>query len=251
MSITETVSDALARKRCLLAYQPVVQAHAPGEPAFYEGLIRVMDPTGRPIPARDFMPRVEDTETGRLIDCMALELGLTTLAREPQIRLAINMSARSIGYGRWMRTLEHGLALGPTIAERLILEIEERSAVQTPELVISFMRDLHARGIAFALDDFGAGFTSFRYLRDFYFDIVKIDGQFTRSIARNPDNQLIVAAMMGIAQQFEMFTVAEAVESQADAELLAGLGLDCLQGYHFGAPTIHPPWDPERVRRSA
>ncbi|MEM1373577.1 MAG: EAL domain-containing protein [Pseudomonadota bacterium] len=250
-STLDMVKDALASKRAVLAYQPVMQAAAQGQVAFYEGLVRILDQTGRPIPAKDFMGEVEDTETGRVIDCLTLELGLQTLSQEADVRLSINMSARSIGYSRWMKTLETGLALNPSIAERLILEIEEKSAMTTPELVISFMRDLQGKGISFALDDFGAGFTSFRYLRDFVFDLVKIDGKFTRNISRNVDNQVVVGALLAVGRQFDMFTVAGSVESAKDAEFLAALGIDCLQGYHFGAPSLSPPWKDSAKARTA
>lgn len=236
------VENALARKNAMLAFQPVVLASNTKRVAFHEGLIRVMDETGRIIPAREFINVVETTETGRIIDSLALELGLAELASEPTLRLSINMSARSIGYKRWMQTLDHGLNLDPTIAERLILEITESSAMLMPELVTSFMEDLQARGISFALDDFGAGYTAFRFLKDFYFDIIKIDGQFIRGIHKNPDNQVLTKALASIAVQFEMFTVAENVESEKDAEFLKSIGIDCLQGYYFSAPVTEPAW---------
>jgi len=185
---------------------------------------------------------IEVTELGREIDCLALEMGLRTLAREPGIRLSINMSARSIGYPRWTQTLKKGLRRDPTVGERLILEITEQSAMQVPELVGRFMADLQSRGITFALDDFGAGYTAFRYLRDFYFDMVKIDGQFIRGVHENPDNQVLTRALVAIAQQFDMFTVAEFVETAQDAAWLAEIGVDCLQGYLFGAPATRAPW---------
>lgn len=241
-SVLDMVDTAIRHKQVMLAFQPVVSAAQPHRAAFYEALIRVMDPTGRVIPARDFITQVETRETGRLIDCLALEKGLATLADQPSLRLSINMSARSIGYGRWMRTLTRGLAADPTVAERLILEITESSAMLVPELVVRFMNDLQSRGIAFALDDFGAGYTSFRFLRDFFFDLIKIDGQFVRGIASDADNQVLTAALLNIGRQFDMVTVAESVESREDAAYLTALGLDCLQGYHFGAPTIRPPW---------
>ncbi|MEM1237070.1 MAG: EAL domain-containing protein [Pseudomonadota bacterium] len=249
-STLDMVQEALRSKRAVLAYQPVMQAAAPGKAAFYEGLVRILDGTGRPIPARDFMGEVEDTETGRLIDCLSLELGLKTLAQEPDVRLSINMSARSIGYGRWMKTLERGLEDNPTGAERLILEIEEKSAMTTPELVISFMRDLQRKGISFALDDFGAGFTSFRHLRDFFFDILKIDGRFTRNVSRNADNQVVIGAIQAVGRQFDMFTVAGGVESARDAKLLTAMGVDCLQGFHFAAPSLQPPWKEKQRKRA-
>lgn len=237
------VAAALRHKEAMLAFQPVVQSRSPDRIAFYEGLIRVLDDTGRVIPARDFIDAVEATETGRVLDCVALEIGLKTLQRHPHIRLSINMSARSIGYPRWVRSLRHGLQGDPTIGERLILEITERSAMTVPELVVRFMSDLQRRGITFALDDFGAGYTSFHYLRDFHFDVIKIDGDFIRGVHADADNQILTRAMVDIARQFDMFTVAESVENQADSLWLGKIGVDCQQGYFFGAPTIHPPWD--------
>jgi len=176
---------------------------------------------------------------------------LLTLAQYPDLRLAINMSARSIGYGRWMRSLKKGLARDRTVGERLILEITESSAMVVPELVINFMGDLQAKGVSFALDDFGAGYTSFRYLREFLFDILKIDGQFIRGIATDPDNQVLTQALATIGRQFDMFTVAESVEKPDDARYLAEIGIDCLQGYYFGAPTVRPGWLVGEARQAA
>ncbi|MEX1660169.1 EAL domain-containing protein [Thioclava sp. 15-R06ZXC-3] len=236
------VRDAIARGDVLLAYQPVVQTTRPDRPAFYEGLIRVLDESGRIIPAKDFIESVEITELGRKLDCLAIEMGLGALLENDSLRLAINMSARSIGYPAWMKALNRGLAIDETIADRLILEITESSAMLMPELVSVFMEDLQARGVSFALDDFGAGYTSFRHLREFYFDILKIDGQFIRGIARDPDNQALTKSLIDIARHFEMFTVAESVENSQDAEYLAQIGVDCLQGFYFGVPTVRPPW---------
>ena len=248
-SVLQMVEAALRRKQVLLAYQPVVQAQAPDRIAFYEGLIRVLDATGRIIPAKDFITEIEGTELGRIMDCIALEKGLRTLAQQPDLRLSINMSARSIGYKRWIRTLQKGLQRDVTVAERLILEITESSAMTVPELVVSFMNEMQAKGISFALDDFGAGYTSFRYFRDFYFDILKIDGQFIRGIAQSPDNQVLTKAMVAIAKQFDMFTVAEFVEDPEDANFLAQIGVDCLQGYYFAAPTVNPIWERRQAQQ--
>jgi len=219
-----------------------VSARDPRKVSFYEGLVRIMDDSGRIIPARDFMWAAETREAGRLIDCAALEIGLHTLQRNPTLRLSVNMSARSIGYPRWIETLNRGLAADPTVGERLILEITESSAMLIPDLVSSFMEGLQGKGVAFALDDFGAGYTAFRYLRDFYFDIVKIDGQFIADVHANADNQILTRTLIDIAAHFEMFTVAEQVESPADSAWLVAAGVDCLQGYLYGMPTVQPHW---------
>ena len=249
-STVDMVADAVKHRQAMLAYQPVMQARTPHQVAFYEGLIRVPDATGRIIPARDFMPIVETTDLGRQIDCAALEMGLRTLAQNPGLRLSINMSARSIGYHGWMKVLDRNLNRFPTLGKRLILEISEGSAMTVPELVIDFMDRLQDRGIGFALDDFGAGNTAFRYFREFLFDAVKIDGQFIKDIHCNADNQALTRALVSVAQQFEMIVVAEAVESKPDAEFLVSIGVDCLQGYLFGAPTVRPPWREKSAARA-
>ncbi|MCK0151623.1 EAL domain-containing protein [Marivita sp. S6314] len=250
-NILSVVEEAVRHREVRLAFQPVVHARRQDQTAFFEGLIRVTDPTGRIIPAGQFIEQIEERESGRLLDCLALEHGLRTLAQTPGIRLAINLSARSIGYPKWRKVLQRGLSRDDTVAERLILEITEASAMLVPELVVQAMRDLQQLGISFALDDFGAGYTALRYLREFQFDILKIDGQFVRGIAHDPDNQVLTRAIVAIAQQFDMFTVAEFVESRADATMLAELGVDCLQGYYFGAPSIEPPWRPVAARAAA
>lgn len=244
------VREAIDARRLRLAWQPVVLARDPSRTAFHEGLIRVLDPSGRVIPAKDFIGAVESHEIGREIDCAALEMGLATLARHADLRVSINMSARSIGYPRWNRILKRGLDLGPTVGERLILEITESSAMLVPELVVAFMDDMQKHGVAFALDDFGSGYTAIRYFKDFFFDILKIDAQFIRNIHCDPDNAALTAALISIGRHFDMFTVAEAVETEQEAEHLRALGVDCLQGYLFGAPSVRPAWS-EPQRQSA
>ncbi len=111
-----------------------------------------------------------------------------------------------------------------------------------PDVVRNFMAELQEKGVSFALDDFGAGYTSFRYFRDFYFDILKIDGSFIKDIHKNPDNQVLTRALISLGQHFEMYTVAEFVEAEEDVEFLVDAGIDCMQGYFFGVPTIRPIW---------
>lgn len=236
------VEEAIAHKQTLLAYQPVMRASSHSKVAFYEGLVRILDATGRIIPAKDFIPSIESSELGREMDVLALRMGLQTLRQHPGLRLSINMSARSIGYSTWNKTLHRHLKQDPTIGERVILEITESSAMLVPELVVDFMDELQPHGVCFALDDFGSGYTAIRYFKDFFFDILKIDGQFIRGIAANPDNRVITAALLSIAEHFDMLTVAEYVENADDCALLTEMGVDCLQGYYFSAPTTQPAW---------
>ena len=236
----DMVADAVRQRRLRLAYQPVVVAADTGRVGFHEGLIRVLDPSGRIIPARDFIQAVEAHELGREIDCAALAMGLDALGRHPDLRLSVNMSARSIGWPRWMRVLRGGLAGRPGIGERLILEISEQSAQTVPEMVVALMEELRPKGISFALDGFGAGPFALRHLREFSFDILKTDAQFSRRIDQMADNQVLVSAFLAIARQFDMLLVAQGVESLTEADWLRALGVDCLQGFVFGGPAALP-----------
>ena len=230
------VREALAAKRAKLAFQPIVTAGPQGCVAFYEGLIRVMDQSGRVIPAAQFMPVIEKTDLGRQVDCVTLDLALSLLRKKPNLRLSINLSARSIGDGQWRRILEKGLTESGALGDRLIFEISETSVMMLHEIVIRFMAEMQPRGVAFALDGFGAGLTAFRHLKDFFFDLVKIDKGFIHGIADDPDNQVLAEALINVAQQFEMLVVADGVETPQEAALLGQMGADCMQGYLYGVP---------------
>jgi len=234
--VLSMVRTALATNSCQLALQPVRSAQKGHHVAFYECLIRVMDETGRIIPAAQFMGEIEETSLGRDIDAASLRLAFSLLKHHPDLRLSVNVSARSLGDAAWRRVLDGELESGSMHADRLILEISEGSAMQLPEVVIRFMEEMQPYGLAFALDDFGAGMTAFRHLKDFFFDLVKVDSIFIRNIDQDPDNQVLTEALVTVAHQFEMFAVAEGVESQAEADFLISIGVDCVQGYFFGVP---------------
>lgn len=236
--ITKLVRDALSAGRAQLAFHPVVTADRNNMVAFHEGLVRLSDEGGRIIPAAYFMPLIEETELGRQIDCLTLELALHQLRQNPELRLSVNLSARSIGDGEWRRTLDKGLLDRNLLGDRLIFEISETSAMMLHENVIRFMSEMQPQGVGFALDGFGAGFTAFRHLKSFFFDLVKIDKSFVRGIDSDPDNQVLTEALITVAHQFEMFAVADGVETAEEAAFLNTLGVDCMQGYHFGVPSL-------------
>ena len=234
--VLNMVQNALANGRARLAFQRVVPAKDHSRTAFHEGLIRVMDAGGRVIPASHFMPVIEETEIGRQIDIVTLELALRMLRLKRDMRLSVNVSARSFGDGRWRKVLESGLLERGALGDRLIFEISESSAMMLHEVVARFIEDMQPRGVSFALDGFGGGMTSFRHLKDFFFDLVKVDKTFVKGIAADPDNQVLVEALITVAHQFEMFAVVEGVETAEDAAFLRTLGADCLQGWYFGGP---------------
>lgn len=232
------VTRAIAHGRIALALQPVVLARAPERIAFHEALVRLIGDDGQVICAGAFIDAVEPTSAGRLLDRAALRLAIAELAATPDLRLAVNLSPLGIGDRDWSAILTAAVARHPTLAERLIVEITERGLGADPAAMRAFLDHWRAQGVAFALDDFGAGSTAYRQLRDFRFDIVKLDGSFSRAVDRDLDQQAFLRTLIPLARHFEAMTVAEAVEGPAEAAFLAGLGIDALQGHHFGAPQI-------------
>ncbi|TVQ58580.1 MAG: GGDEF domain-containing protein [Rhodobacteraceae bacterium] len=237
------VMRALEQDRVAIAFQPVVSAGSPTRVAFRECLARVLDDEGRWLPAGLFLPKIERLDLVRALDRRVLRLALDALAAHPTERLSVNVSVRTMHDRAWLRTLETAFAADPSAVERLIVELTESAAVVEPERTKAFLDAVRAMGVAIALDDFGAGYSSFRHVRDFRPDWVKIDGGFVRGVATDADNKLFVDTLVGIARNFDMATVAEFVETHEDAAALRALGVDCLQGYLYGKPAIEPDWD--------
>lgn len=234
------VASALKDRRMRLAFQPVVYAADPTIIGFFEGFIRLLNLRDQVIPARDFMGAVEQQQLGREIDCAALQLGLMAMQRNPQIRVSINMSARSVGYRPWVEILRRALQDSPRMGSNLILEINEASALQVPDVLKPFMSEMREHGIVFALDDFGAGLTSLRFLQEMGFEIAKIDGSLVKNVDRLPEAQAVVKAAIAMAQELGMYIVAEAVETEGEATWMREAGVGCLQGYLFGPPSVTP-----------
>ncbi len=234
---TERVQKAIKEDRIILHYQPVIRSDSKDFIAFYEALSRIRMPNGTIVPAGQYMPFVENTPVGRILDRKSLEICTQTLADQPDLRLSVNMSLHSMTDLKWLDIFE---ATAKEVGERLILEITETAAMHDAEMTAAFMRRARKSGCSIAIDDFGTGSTSMRYLRDFLFDIIKIDGMFIRNLHRCSDNQVFVEEMLKISEHFGMFSVAEFVETDKDASMARKLGIDCLQGYLIGKPDDKP-----------
>jgi EAL domain-containing protein (putative c-di-GMP-specific phosphodiesterase class I) len=233
-----TVAQALAQGRVVFHYQPVVRADNPRVPAFFEALARLKLPNGQILPAGAFLPAVGDTELGRAVDRLALVDALDTLEANPGLRLSVNMSPRSMGDEQWLAIL--AAAHGSDACHRLILEITEDAALADADQTVEFMDYVRRMGPAFALDDFGAGATGFRHFSRFRFDMVKLDGAYAQDVHANPDAQVLVECLVRLARHFEMFCVAERIETATDAAWMRQAGVDCLQGYLYGRPAAEP-----------
>lgn len=221
-----------------IALQPVVSSDAGGRLMFREALIRVPGRDGSFLPAGAFMPHLERLGLTEEADIAALRLAFEELARDRSARISINLSGAAISGRRWSEAFEELAANAADCAGRLIVEVTEEAAIARAGAASAVFSRIRGRGAALALDDFGAGRTSFRHLRDFRFDMVKIDGGFIRGIDTSADNRMLVSALAAIARQFDMLVIAEFVETAAEARTLRALGVDGFQGFFFGKPAL-------------
>ena len=239
MAMGEAVKLALDENRLMLAYQPVVNAHS-RKIKYYECLIRMRDQGGALVPASRFIPVVENLGLMRVIDNRVLELTLDALKRYPTISLAMNISGHTASDRSWLRSLVAALRGKPELARRLIVEITETTALHDLDDTARFVNAVRNLGCLVAIDDFGAGYTTFRHFKSFHVDIVKIDGAFVGSIMESQENQLFIRNLLSLAHAYSMQTVAECVEQDDEANFLSAEGVDLLQGYYFGRPELVP-----------
>jgi diguanylate cyclase (GGDEF)-like protein len=247
MAVAERVQRALREDRLLFAFQPVVNGKT-GEVDYYECLLRMRDDDGAIVAASQFVPAIEQLGFIRTIDRFVLERAIVELDACDDINLGLNISGLSAADQPWLRALVTRLASRPDIARRLVVEITETAVLRDLEESARFVKTVRELGCRVALDDFGAGFTSLRHLQTLALDIVKIDGSFVRDLIDRPDNQTVLRHLLGLASGLGLTTVAEWVETGAEAALLRQQGVDLLQGYHLGKPTTDRPW---KVRRLA
>jgi len=241
LSIGEEVQKALREDRILFAFQPVVSAET-GEVDYYECLLRMRGRDGRVIAAGEFVPILEQLGFIRLIDRYVLDKAFTELSAHPEVRLGFNISGLTAADRPWLRALTSQLRNRPEIAGRVVIEITETAALYDIEESARFVSALRQAGCRVALDDFGAGHTSLRHLQTLAVDTVKIDGSFVHNLSASPDNQIFLRHLLGLAKGFGFHTVAEGVETAAEAAILHREGIGYLQGYYYGRPSLDRPW---------
>lgn len=240
LKIADRIVAGLNDRRFHLHFQPVVSAEN-ANVTFYECLLRLTEEDGTVTSAGAYMPAAEELGLARLLDHRVLELVLKVLEDRPDVSLSLNVSPLTAVYSDWLECLTTAIRVRPEIASRLIVEITETVAIEDVDSAVRFVETLHGVGCRVAMDDFGAGYTSFRNLKLLNVDIVKIDGGFVHDLSNSPDDQVFVRALIDLARNFGLETVAECVEHQRDADLLASWGVGCLQGYLCGAPIAGLP----------
>lgn len=232
--------EALRDGRIALAYQPVVRS-GDGSIAYHETLLRIIGEESGPFAAAIFIPAAEQLGHSQEIDCRVLELAVADLNRDPEIHLAINISGHTATDQAWLRLLTSLVEGQNRIASRLTIEITETAEIHDFEEASRLLSVVREMGCRIALDDFGAGYTSFRQLDSLPLDVVKIDGSFIRGIARNSESQKFVDELLVHTKASGIETVAECVENTADRDYLLTRGVNYFQGWMYGRPEYDVP----------
>ncbi|MGY3620011.1 putative bifunctional diguanylate cyclase/phosphodiesterase [Bradyrhizobium sp. USDA 10063] len=240
--VTDEIVTALNERRIVVAFEPVVDVQS-RQPAFYECLVRMQQEDGRALSAPDIVPVAERLGLIRLVDHRVLELAVAELAASPKVQLSLNISPDTTMDPDWLSGIESLMAAHPGVGERLIVEITETVAIHNLDEVRGFVARLKNFGSRIAIDDFGAGYTSFRNLRKLGVDIVKIDGAFVQNIAHSADDRAFVQTLLDLARRLGIKTVAEWVQDEASAAMLRDWGCDYIQGRLIGLASPKRPWD--------
>lgn len=236
------LKQALRADDLVLFAQPIVaRGRSDARPGRYEVLVRMLD-EGQTVSPGAFLPAIEKHGLAIDLDRWVVDHTLDYLTALPDElrtqaeRISINLSGHSLGSQRFRSYLVDRVRECSLPASMICFEITETAAVVHLDNALKFIRALQDLGATFALDDFGAGVSSFGYLRSLPVDCLKIDGQFVRNIQASALDRGIVTAINDIAHVMGMETVAEFVENQATADRLERIGVDYLQGYHLGRP---------------
>jgi diguanylate cyclase (GGDEF)-like protein/PAS domain S-box-containing protein len=243
VSWSKRIRAALDEGRIVPYRQPIMRL-GDRSVANYELLARLVDERGAPTLPRVFLPTAERTGAVRDIDQRMISFAIALIAAAERahqtVTYEVNLSARSIGDPDLLAMISGALATTGIDPSSLVFEITETAAIANMDQVRRFAGTLRKLGCSFAVDDFGAGFASFYYLKHVPLDWIKIDGDFIRDLPRNATDQLVVRHIAEIAGSLGLRTVAEFVEDRETLELLTEYGIDCGQGRYVGDPEPIP-----------
>jgi len=235
------IKHALQEGRFFLVYQPVVDLFT-GQVSHYEVLLRMQGENNQIIYPGDFIPVAERMGLIHGIDRWVVVNAIEALAKlqaNADIAFAVNLSSFAFQDDSLLPLLKQQLDSTQLPAERITFEITETAAIENFEQTRKLIEDIRALGCKFALDDFGAGFCSFNYLKSFPVDYVKIDGQFVQNLLIDSVDQVLVKSMAEIGKSLGKKTIAEYVETPELVVKLKGLGVNLGQGYLFGKPEVN------------
>jgi diguanylate cyclase (GGDEF)-like protein len=236
LNLVARLSGPNATDGMFLEMQPIMSLKAPNDSLNFEVLLRMREADGRVVAAGPIIGAAEKSGRAGIIDRWVLATTLQWIADHeqqlPNTRfVCMNLSGASLNDERFVQDTIDILARHAQVAQRLCMEITESVALHDLDNTRRFIDQVRAFGVKVALDDFGAGYTSFSYLKELPADVLKIDGNFIVNINAHPANVAIVEAIVNLAVNLGMKTIAEWAEDAATVQTLAEIGVDYVQGY--------------------
>ena len=222
---------SLFQRSAKFVYQPIVDRET-GDISYYECLLRVKDQENKWVSVGNMVSDAESKGLISIVDFTVVEMAILELHRDKNISLSVNISNIGVLNKRLLRRIE-SLLKKHDVAKRLIIEITETSLNDDFQSTKIFIDTLHKAGCRFALDDFGSGFTSFQQLLNLPIDIIKIDGSYIRDILKNDHSRFFVEALIKLAADLGIKTVAEFVENGEIARFLIDIKIGGMQGNFF------------------
>ncbi|MBI5307175.1 MAG: EAL domain-containing protein [Planctomycetes bacterium] len=234
------IQKALAEDRFEPWFQPILCLRD-NKVHHYEALARMRDIDGVIILPGSFIDVAEDmglvTDIDRVIIEKTLMVQVSLNKKGISPSFSVNLSGKELGDEWLLAFLRSRITATGADPRCLIFEITETAAIRELDKAIKFIRELRSLGCSFSLDDFGVGFTSFRYLKEMEVDYIKIDGSFIRKLHENKTDRLFVKAIADVAEGMGIKTIAEFVENEEVIRILREYGVDYAQGYFIGKPS--------------
>jgi Amt family ammonium transporter len=234
--------DALEENRLVLHAQPIVALASPERPSRFEVLLRIRDHDGELVSVGDYMGAADRYQLFERLDRWVVQSVLQVIAPRAQqllaqaVRLSVNLTGHSISQQTFADFVRTAIKQHHVPADLLVFEFTEAAAVRNLGATRRFVDRMTDMGASIALDDFGTGVSSLMHLKELAVQQIKIDGSFIRDILTNTRSDALVHALVLIAEQLGLQTVAEYVETKAVSDHLRALGVQYAQGYFYGRP---------------
>ncbi len=231
----DALGSAVAERRFTLVFQPVVAVKS-GELHHHEVLVRFGDDAS-PFP---MIRMAEELDLIEGLDLAVAEQTVAELAADPKIKLAVNVSGRTIISPAFPNAMKSLVGGRPDIKSRLMFEITESAAIEDLALADRHIQALRDLGCIVCLDDFGAGAASLAYLQQLSLDMVKIDGRYIRELQHGGRESTFLRHLVNMCAELKVSTLAEMVETSATEDAVRRAGVDYAQGYLYGAASARP-----------
>ena len=254
MGWSQQIQEALNEDLFVIHYQPIVNTQN-GKPSHYEVLLRMRADDDLLVPPAAFLPAASRFGMMTAVDQWVIQNATRELAnyreKEPELTFTLNISGNIFEDADLYGCIEDSLNANQLPPESLVLEITEQVAVRNITTAANQIAEISKLGCRFAIDDFGAGYSSYTYLKRLPVHYIKIDGSFIKTLANDTVDQTIVRSISQIARATNKKTIAEHVPDTETFLLLRELGIDYAQGYFIGEPLAHPTCTPITVPKTS